>query len=346
MPETPDDAGQPIRLFYSYAREDEVFRQALDKHLSALKRTGVIAPWHDRRITPGGDWAHEIDRHLEDAHLILLLVSADFLDSDYCWGVEMERALEIHRAGSARVIPVMVRPVDIEGVPFANLQALPREAKPITEWRNPDSAWADVARGIRAAAQDVRGRIHARTSKVVPAAPKQAEDLSGTVSPSRPSPSEPVRQTPARVTKPLDAQALGELYLAYWTRFSELVERSGVGLRPPTPSTNNYVRLSLGESAMWMQTFVSVRQGFVGVELIFRFKRLRAYESLKAVKEQIEKELGGGLEWRTHEDSCRIVQSRTGYNPADRDDWPRQHGWLLEKLKAYQQVLLKRIDLH
>lgn len=165
MPEIPEGAVPPIRLFYSYAREDEVFRQALDKHLSALKRTGVIAPWHDRRIVPGVDWAHEIDTHLEHAHLILLLVSADFLASDYCWGVEMDRAIAMHRAGLARVVPVMVRPVDIEGVPFASLQALPREAKPITEWRNLDTAWADVAKGIRAAALDVRDRIRTRPDR-------------------------------------------------------------------------------------------------------------------------------------------------------------------------------------
>jgi hypothetical protein len=139
MSETSDTATQPIHLFYSYAHEDEPFRHALDKHLSVLRRTGVIAPWHDRRISPGSDWAKEIDRYLDEAQLILLLVSADFLSSDYCWGVEMERALSRHNAGLARVIPIMVRPVDFEGVPFARLQALPRQAKPITQWRDQDA---------------------------------------------------------------------------------------------------------------------------------------------------------------------------------------------------------------
>lgn len=154
----------------------------------------------------------------------------------------------------------------------------------------------------------------------------------------------PMHQQP-RTKERLDAQALGALYAEYWGLFSDLVAQSGIGLRPPTASTNNYVRLSLGESAMWMQTFVSVRRGAIGVELIFRFKRLRAYENLKAVKEQIGKELGGELEWRTDPDSCRIVQSRMGYDPADRDDWPHQHEWLIEKIKAYQEVLLRRIDV-
>jgi hypothetical protein len=331
MSEMPQGVAPPIRLFYSYAREDEVFRHALDKHLSALKRTGVIAPWHDRRIVPGVDWAREIDQHLKDAHLILLLVSADFLDSDYCWGVEMKRALEMHRTGSARVVPVMVRPVDIEGVPFANLQALPGGAKPITEWRNVDTAWADVAKGIRAAALDVRDHIHTRAAqgaddRLVPAQPEQ-EGKGGE----------------RRSVEHLDAEALHALYEAYWAEFSELVAHSDVGLRPPTPRASNYVRLSLGESDMWMQTFVSVRRGFLGVELIMRSRRLPAYESLKAVEEQIDKELGAGLEWREQQDTSRIVQSRTGYNPADRADWPRQHRWLIEKVKAYQQHLVARI---
>lgn len=147
----------PVSLFYSYAHEDEPFRTKLEKHLAVLRRTGVIAPWHDRRITAGRAWEREIDTHLEEAQVILLLVSADFLASDYCWGVEMKRALAKHDAGLARVIPVMIRPVDFfSGVPFARLQALPRDAKPITEWPNEDAAWVDVAKGIRLACAEVQ----------------------------------------------------------------------------------------------------------------------------------------------------------------------------------------------
>ncbi|HEX2210734.1 MAG TPA: DUF4268 domain-containing protein [Longimicrobium sp.] len=158
-----------------------------------------------------------------------------------------------------------------------------------------------------------------------------------------PPASEPARQTAAGVAERLGERALGELYSAYWTRFSELVGQSGVGLRPPTSSTNNYVRLSLGESDMWMQTFVSVRRRLLGVEFILRSERLPAYESLKTVKEQIEKELGGGLEWKEHHDTSRIVQSRSGYDPSDRADWPRQHEWLIERVKGFQQHLLTRV---
>lgn len=145
-----------------------IFVETLDKHLSVLRRTGVIAPWHDRRITAGREWEHEIDKHLEEAQVILLLVSADFLASDYCWGVEMKRALAKHDAGLARVIPIMIRPVDFfVGVPFAHLQALPQDAKPITEWNNQDAAWADVAKGVRVACSEIRDRAAAHATGIL-----------------------------------------------------------------------------------------------------------------------------------------------------------------------------------
>src|SRR5690349_17931113 len=112
----PDN--EPIEVFYSYAHEDELLREKLDKHLSILKRTGVIAGWHDRNITAGREWAGEISAHLGSAGVILLLVSADFLASDYCYDVELTRALERHEAGEARVIPVILRSVDWRGAPF------------------------------------------------------------------------------------------------------------------------------------------------------------------------------------------------------------------------------------
>ncbi len=145
----------PVEVFYSYAHEDEAFRNTLEKHLSLLRRQGLIKAWHDRHILPGTDWAQAIDEHLESASMILLLVSSDFLDSDYCYGVEMRRALERHQANQARVIPIRLRPVDWNGALFAHLQALPTNAEPITTWSNQDAAFADVAAGIRRAIEDL-----------------------------------------------------------------------------------------------------------------------------------------------------------------------------------------------
>src|ERR1700686_211738 len=113
MPGSPT----PVEVFYSYAHEDEALRAELEKHLSLLRRQGVISDWHDRHIAPGTDWAQAIDEHLERASVILLLVSADFLASDYCYGIEMQRALQRHQAHEAAVIPILLRPVDCYGAP-------------------------------------------------------------------------------------------------------------------------------------------------------------------------------------------------------------------------------------
>lgn len=150
----------PVHLFYSYSHMDEPFRRQLLTHLSALRRTGVISEWHDKMIRAGEEWNAEIDKHLELAHVIVLLISSDFLASDYCYGVEMERAMQKHSSGEARVVPIIVRPVDFEGVPFAALQALPSGAKPVTEWSNIDEAWTDVAKGLRQVCGQVRRRLN------------------------------------------------------------------------------------------------------------------------------------------------------------------------------------------
>jgi len=140
-------------VFFSYAHEDESLRDELEVHLKLLQRQGVISTWHDRRIIPGSDWEQEIDQYIEDSDIILLLVSADFIASDYCWKKEIKRAMERHRSGEAVVIPVLLRPCDWEKVPFYKLQGLPKDIKPITQWENRDAAWTDVAKGIRATAE-------------------------------------------------------------------------------------------------------------------------------------------------------------------------------------------------
>lgn len=137
-----------VTLFYSYAHKDERFRDALAMHLALLKRQGLIKEWYDRQIDAGEEWRESIDEHLEAADIILLLVSANFIDSDYCFDKEMGRALERHDRGEAVVIPIIVRPVNWTGAPFGRLQALPKNGKPVTIWDNRDLAWMNVAEGI------------------------------------------------------------------------------------------------------------------------------------------------------------------------------------------------------
>jgi tetratricopeptide (TPR) repeat protein len=139
----------PVEIFCSYTNADEMWLRKLETHLSLLKRQGLISFWHDRLIAPGTDWASNIDAHLETASVILLLVSANFFASDYCYGIEMKRALEREARGEARVIPILVRKADWTDAPFARLQVLPTDAKPIASWRDKDTALTDVAAGIR-----------------------------------------------------------------------------------------------------------------------------------------------------------------------------------------------------
>lgn len=141
----------PVEVFFSYSHADEALRKQLETHLSLLQRQGVIRAWHDRGIAAGQEWKAEIDQHLEQARVILLLVSADFLASNYCYDVEMTRALERHEAREAVVIPIILRKCDWSTAPFARLPSLPEDAKAVTSWPDRDDAWTSVALGIRAA---------------------------------------------------------------------------------------------------------------------------------------------------------------------------------------------------
>ena len=151
--------GSAVPVFISYAHKDERFREDLEAHLKLLQRQGLIEMWHDRRIGPGKDWPEEIDKNLERAGIILLLISSDFANSDYCWNEERAKALELRRKRKADVIPVVVRSVNWKASDLAGLQALPKNAKPIDEWDKPDAAWSSVAAKIEEVA---RKRLRAK----------------------------------------------------------------------------------------------------------------------------------------------------------------------------------------
>lgn len=152
---TPAASNPQIRVFFCYAREDDDLRRELLRHLSILRHSEMISAWYDGEIIAGQEWEKEITSHLASAQIVILLVSPSFLASDYCYNIEMKHALERHDAGEARVIPVILRPVDWEGAPFARLQMLPRDAKPVTKWTERDEAFVSVAQGIRSAVIDL-----------------------------------------------------------------------------------------------------------------------------------------------------------------------------------------------
>jgi len=148
-----------IEVLYSYSHKDEKLRNKLETQLSLLKQQGHVTNWHDRKIGAGKEWENEIDEHLNTADIILLLVSPDFIASNYCYSKETERALERHERGEAHVIPVIIRPVYWQGAPIGKLQALPTDGKPVTSWYNQDEAFFNVAEGIRKIVEEILNRV-------------------------------------------------------------------------------------------------------------------------------------------------------------------------------------------
>src|SRR5437763_778051 len=117
-----------VKIFFCYAHEDEALLNKLKAHLRPLQRQGLIDVWHDRNITAGTEWEQQITQHLNTAQVILLLISSDFMNSDYCYSIEMKQAIERHERGEARVIPIILRPVYWKKAPFGKIQALPQDA--------------------------------------------------------------------------------------------------------------------------------------------------------------------------------------------------------------------------
>jgi internalin A len=161
-----EERKQAARLFYSYSHKDESFKNELETHLKLLHRQGLIEPWSDRNINAGEDWKQKIDENLERADIILLLVSSDFIASDYCYEKEMKRALERHEKKQALIIPVIVRNVDWQDAPFSKLQALPTDGKAVTLWNDKDSAWRNVSEGIKKIAKEINSKFVPKPEKV------------------------------------------------------------------------------------------------------------------------------------------------------------------------------------
>lgn len=133
-----------ISLVFSYSHVDEALRNELEKHLSPLKRMGKITTWHDRRIDPGLEFEHQIDHYFSEADIILLLISSDFIASDYCYQVEMTNAMERHKRGEAVVIPVISRECAWHQLPFGSIMAATIDGKPITKFASHDEGYVQV----------------------------------------------------------------------------------------------------------------------------------------------------------------------------------------------------------
>ena len=143
------DEKKRIEIFCCYAHEDQSFLVDLKKHLKLWERQGLLTLWTDTDITAGTNWENEIVRHLNTAHIILFLVSPDFLASEYCYSTEMRYAMERYDRGEVRIIPIILRHCAWQEAPFAKIQALPAHAEPVVGWHDQDEAFTDVVRGIR-----------------------------------------------------------------------------------------------------------------------------------------------------------------------------------------------------
>src|SRR6266567_4511598 len=162
MDEQRQQTVAPLTIFYSYAHEDEALRDKLEDHLSSLQVQGLISEWYDRQIVAGTEWAYAIDSRLQTASIILLLISPAFMASDYCVSIEMQQAMERHRLGDARVIPIILKPTEWQDAPFAILQCLPHDARPLTTWDNPEDAFEDIAQGLRHAVEEMNLLFYGR----------------------------------------------------------------------------------------------------------------------------------------------------------------------------------------
>ena len=146
----------PLKVFYSYAHEDEALRDRIEEYLELLRRQNLVVGWHDRHIVPGTEWNEVIGESLASADIVLLLISRAFMESAYVNEVEIPEAMNAHESGGVRVVPILLEKVaGWESAPFAKLQILASEAKPISTWDDPVEAFRDIARGVRRVARDI-----------------------------------------------------------------------------------------------------------------------------------------------------------------------------------------------
>lgn len=171
----------PITLFLAHVSEDEPLLRELEQHLKALKRQNLIDFWHAQNVSPGGEWEEEIINRLNSAQVILLLISPAFLASDYCYSVEIRRALERHERGEARVIPIILRAIYWQDSPIGKLQALPEFGQPVTsrKWANRNEAFFEVAKGIRQTIEKLATPSHNQIKNSVQNIKVEADDEKG-----------------------------------------------------------------------------------------------------------------------------------------------------------------------
>jgi AAA-like domain/TIR domain len=311
---------EPIEVFFSYSHRDEKLRDKLALHLSMLQRQGVIKSWHDRKISAGMEWAQAIDEKLNSAGIILLLISDHFLASDYCYDIEMQQAIARHEAGAARVIPIILKPVDWSGAPFSKFQAFPKDARPVTKWSNRDEAFVNIAEGIRDAANAMAKLVQNCQPPIV-------------LEPSRPvSPSTPVELEEAGGQVPLDSPFYVERP-PIEVRCYEAIVKPGALIRVKAPR-------QMGKSSLTIRIFDHAsKQGY----------RV-AWLQLQQTGEELFSSLDHFLQWL-----CRRVTSKLRLQDKVAEYWQSVSAstdkstdyfelYLLEEINAPLALCLDEVD--
>lgn len=146
-----------IEVLLCYAREDSADMKELAIHLGVLERQEFFKVRHAQQIMPGKNWQREMEKHLMAAHIIVLLISQYFLNSDYCYDTQIATAVERHKRSEVYLLPVLLRPVYYGKTSFAHLQTLPAGGEPVRSrhWRSRDEAFYHVSEGIRMVAKSL-----------------------------------------------------------------------------------------------------------------------------------------------------------------------------------------------
>ena len=143
-----------------------------------MEREELIVQWYDRKISAGKDFKQEILLHIDTSDILLALISPSFMSSDYCNDIELRRALDKHIFGEIRVIPIILRPVNWQKTPLGELQALPRNGKPIIKWKPTDDGWKSVAEGIRQVVEELQAARPALNTQISSYLEKKGLNLS------------------------------------------------------------------------------------------------------------------------------------------------------------------------
>lgn len=309
----------PASVFISYSHKDERLRDELATHLSILHNQNVIDVWHDRKITAGSEWAQEIDDNLRKADLILLLVSPDFLASDYCNNVELKLAMDRHRLGEAIVIPIILKPVSWQRAPFAALQVCPTNGKAVTKWSNRDEAFTNVLEAIRLAAQKVEAGIGTTPAggQPVPASSPSGPAAEGSGQDLAERPPSTLPPEPPEGTVPLDSP-----FYVPWpseARWLAEIEKPGALIRIKSPN-------NMGTSSLMARVLAHAKAGGQRcVEL-----------NLDELNRNILEDLTKFMQW-----FCASLGRKLGVQVKREDYWDETFGANDNSTEFVEQYLLK-----